>query len=113
MNRYEYLDSNLSRPDIYLDTSLEPSGDTDSLFNYASDSFLSWEHDYYDNLSSEDSLFWHLLKQAQLARHGETLPTTQTTPIPPTVELGLEFENDDAAWVMACTFIIFSMQTGK
>ena len=28
------------------------------------------------------------------------------------VELGLEFENDDAAWVMACTFIIFTMQTG-
>ena len=28
------------------------------------------------------------------------------------VPLGFEFENDDAAWVMACTFIIFSMQTG-
>ncbi len=28
------------------------------------------------------------------------------------VPLGLEFENDDAAWVMACTFIIFTMQTG-
>lgn len=26
--------------------------------------------------------------------------------------LGLEFENDDAAWVMACTFMIFTMQTG-
>ena len=28
------------------------------------------------------------------------------------VPLGLEFENDDAAWVMACTFLIFTMQTG-
>ena len=28
------------------------------------------------------------------------------------IPLGLEFENDDAAWVMACTFIIFTMQTG-
>ena len=26
--------------------------------------------------------------------------------------LGYEFENDDAAWVMACTFMIFTMQTG-
>ena len=30
-----------------------------------------------------------------------------------TVELGFEFENDDCAWVMACVFIIFTMQTGK
>ncbi len=29
------------------------------------------------------------------------------------VPLGLEFENDDAAWIMACTFIIFTMQTGQ
>ena len=28
------------------------------------------------------------------------------------VELGYEFENDDAAWVMACVFMIFTMQTG-
>ena len=28
------------------------------------------------------------------------------------VELGLEFENDDSAWIMACVFIIFTMQTG-
>ena len=28
------------------------------------------------------------------------------------VPLGYEFENDDAAWVMACTFMIFTMQTG-
>ncbi len=28
------------------------------------------------------------------------------------VRLGLDFENDDAAWIMACTFIIFTMQTG-
>ncbi len=26
--------------------------------------------------------------------------------------LGLEFQNDDAAWIMACTFIIFTIQTG-
>ncbi|XP_059088618.1 putative ammonium transporter 2 [Tigriopus californicus] len=112
MNRHEYTDLNLSRPDIFLDTSLEPHGDTDSFFDYGSDAFPTWGYDYYDNLSSEDSLFWHLLKQAQLARHGETFAPTETTPTPPSVELGLEFENDDAAWVMACTFIIFSMQTG-
>ena len=29
------------------------------------------------------------------------------------VELGYEFENDDSAWVMACVFIIFTMQTGN
>jgi hypothetical protein len=34
------------------------------------------------------------------------------TRITPTVELGLEFENDDAAWVMASTFMVFTMQTG-
>ena len=41
---------------------------------------------------------------------GMTFDVTEeiTTEVP----LGLEFENDDAAWVMACTFIIFSMQTG-
>ncbi len=27
-------------------------------------------------------------------------------------ELGEEFENDDASWIMACTFMIFTMQTG-
>lgn len=26
--------------------------------------------------------------------------------------LGYEFENDDAAWIMACTFMIFTKQTG-
>ena len=26
--------------------------------------------------------------------------------------LGLEFKNDDAAWVMSCCFLIFTMQTG-
>ena len=28
------------------------------------------------------------------------------------IPLGLEFENDDASWVMACTFLIFTMHTG-
>ena len=26
--------------------------------------------------------------------------------------IGLEYENDDAAWIMASTFMIFTMQTG-
>ena len=26
--------------------------------------------------------------------------------------LGEEFENDDASWIMGCTFMIFTMQTG-
>ena len=30
----------------------------------------------------------------------------------PKVELGLEFENDDASWIMASSFMIFTMQTG-
>ena len=30
--------------------------------------------------------------------------------LPPNI--GLEFENDDAAWVMSCCFLIFTMQTG-
>ena len=29
-----------------------------------------------------------------------------------TPDIGLEFENDDAAWVMSCCFLIFTMQTG-
>ena len=29
-----------------------------------------------------------------------------------TIEIGYEFENDDAAWIMSCTFMIFTMQTG-
>jgi hypothetical protein len=29
-----------------------------------------------------------------------------------TVPLGEEFENDDASWIMACTFLVFTMQTG-
>ncbi len=28
------------------------------------------------------------------------------------VPLGEEFENDDASWIMACTFLIYTMQTG-
>ncbi len=28
------------------------------------------------------------------------------------VPLGEEFENDDASWIMSCTFMIFTMQTG-
>ena len=28
------------------------------------------------------------------------------------IEIGYEFENDDAAWVLSCTFMIFTMQTG-
>ena len=28
------------------------------------------------------------------------------------VPLGEEFENDDASWIMACTFLVFTMQTG-
>ena len=28
------------------------------------------------------------------------------------LKLGYEFENDDAAWIMSCTFMIFTMQTG-
>jgi hypothetical protein len=31
---------------------------------------------------------------------------------PPEAILGEEFENDDASWIMACTFMIFTMQTG-
>ena len=30
----------------------------------------------------------------------------------PAVILGEEFENDDASWIMACTFMVFTMQTG-
>lgn len=30
----------------------------------------------------------------------------------PNVELGYEFENDDASWIMSSTFMIFTMQTG-
>ena len=28
------------------------------------------------------------------------------------IPLGLEFENDDASWVMACTFLMFTLHTG-
>ena len=28
------------------------------------------------------------------------------------VRLGEEFENDDASWILACTFLIYTMQTG-
>ena len=28
-------------------------------------------------------------------------------------ELGLEYENDDAAWIMSTTFMMFTMQTGQ
>jgi hypothetical protein len=31
---------------------------------------------------------------------------------PAEIVLGEEFENDDASWIMACTFMIFTMQTG-
>ncbi len=48
----------------------------------------------------------------------DLMSTTSTTvnPLNPhnlTVELGFEFENDDSAWIMACVFIIFTMQTGN
>ena len=39
-------------------------------------------------------------------------PSDPLNPHNLTVELGFEFENDDCAWVMACVFIIFTMQTG-
>ena len=28
------------------------------------------------------------------------------------IPLGLEFDNDDASWVMACTFLMFTLHTG-
>ena len=39
-----------------------------------------------------------------------TLKGISEESLPPNI--GLEFENDDAAWVMSCCFLIFTMQTG-
>ena len=39
-----------------------------------------------------------------------TLKGISEESLPP--DIGLEFENDDAAWVMSCCFLIFTMQTG-
>ena len=39
-----------------------------------------------------------------------TLKGESEESLPPNI--GLEFENDDAAWVMSCCFLIFTMQTG-
>ena len=39
-----------------------------------------------------------------------TLKGESEESFPPNI--GLEFENDDAAWVMSCCFLIFTMQTG-
>lgn len=42
----------------------------------------------------------------------EQLELNSTTHHLNNVELGFEFENDDASWIMASSFMIFTMQTG-
>ena len=67
----------------------------------------SWNYyDWYDYRPSFESYYDGL--ESELAGLEEPVTEVNTT-LPP---LGLEFENDDAAWVMACTFLIFTMQTG-
>ena len=58
-------------------------------------------HEYFNDIKHHD-------EQEELSNHYEPKVKNYTG-----VELGYEFENDDSAWVMACVFIIFTMQTGN
>ena len=44
--------------------------------------------------------------------NNEVIPIKINATTKETIEIGYEFENDDAAWIMSCTFMIFTMQTG-
>ena len=65
---------------------------------------------YYDNINNENGLN----NLSQMTENPWLAATTTTEDDGATVdpELGYEFPNDDAAWVMACCFMIFTMQTG-
>ena len=64
---------------------------------------------YYDNFNNENGL-----NNLSQMTENPWLATRTTDDDGATVdpELGYEFPNDDAAWVMACCFMIFTMQTG-
>ena len=78
---------------VYDNSALEYSADTSSYY-YSSE-------DQYDKLQPPSS-YGHDLFEKYKSQEGNISH----------VPLGLEFENDDASWVMACTFLIFTMHTG-
>ena len=97
-----YLDSFL-----YSDTSKEDYSVDTSLYNYLNhDGDSTMYNESLQDLTNEGNIELKYGTNVRFEKYGDEVRNISQIPI------GFEFDNDDASWVMACTFLIFTMHTG-
>ena len=93
-----FLYSDISKKDYSVDT---------SLYNYLNnDGKSTMYNESLQDLANEGNIELKYGTNVRFEKYGDEVRNISQIPI------GFEFDNDDASWVMACTFLIFTMHTG-